>query len=152
MKTTLSQHFLAEFSASEVDPYRDDHPEKDGEPCRSCDTPDGTHAFDTWDIAVATIEEAYSRAFTAARESYKRKHGEDAVGLSAMRVRVDIPDEAIPALISMLVNDLDKWSDWIRSGDMSAGAYVNAGNRLIEKLRRERDEKGIVSPCEYWFN
>lgn len=154
MKTVLSNHFLEEFSASEVSPYRDDHAECTDDGVTECHNKGGVHPVgDGWHKAVAVIEEAHDRAATAALKSYRRKHGQDTFGHSAWRVRVEIPDSAVCAIISMLVNDIEKWTGWIEPGyDISAGAFVKAGGNLLEKARDYRDENNLIPDNEYWFN
>lgn len=153
LKVTLSHNFLTEFEASEVDPYRGDHEECTDDGVTDCHANDGVHPVgDGWHLAVAVIEEASDRADKGARMKHQRKHGQGSYGWAPYRVEVEIPDAAVCAIISMLVNDIDKWSGWFQYGDMGAGAYVKVGGNLLAKARDYRDENNLTPDSEYWFN
>ena len=134
---------------SEVSPYRDDHAECEPDGITSCWSNGDVHPVgDGWHAAVAVIEEASDRADAAALASYRRKHGQDKFGHSAMRVKVIFTPETVCALISMLVNDTEKWSGWREDGT----GFVRAGLNLLDKARKYRDDHNLIPQSEWYFN
>ena len=132
LKVTLSQHFLNELVMTEVDPYRGDHGECTDDGVIWCDLKGGVHPVgDGWQLAVLVIEEAYDRAWKG----------------SMKRVKVEIPNAAVCAIISMLVSDIDRWQDW----GFEALAYIKAGGNLLAKARDYRDENNLT-PEPGWFS